>query len=75
MHTIPLLKQGIGKMYVTLDFIRNRLVKLWVNRIKRELQNEKFLATVELEPTNSRLLDWCSYRLRHGTISTVNSYR
>ena len=28
-------------MYVTLDFIRNRLVKLWGTRRKRELQNEQ----------------------------------
>ena len=35
-------------MYVTLDFIRNRLVKLLRTQRKQELQNEnkKFLPTV-----------------------------
>ena len=44
-------------MYVTFFFIRNRFVKLWSTRRTRELQNEKFLSTVGLKPTTSRLLD------------------
>ena len=47
-------------MYVKLDFICNRFVKLWGMRRKQELQNEKFLPTVGLEPPTSRLLDWRS---------------
>ena len=37
-------------MYVTLDFILNRFVKLWGTRRKWELLKEKFLPTTALEP-------------------------
>ena len=60
MHTIPLLNQGIGLEYITLHFIRNRLVKLWGTRKRGELQYEKFLPTMGLKPTISCLLDWRS---------------
>ena len=56
-----------SEMYVMIDFNRNNLVKLKGTLRKRELQNEKFLPTVGLEPTISRLLDWRSYQLSHGT--------
>ena len=49
-HTIFLLKQGIGKAYVTVDSICTCLFELWATQRKRELQNEKFLSTVGLEP-------------------------
>ena len=40
---------------------------------KRELQNEKFLPIVGLEPTTSCLLDWHSgNRLRHGTVLNID---
>ena len=45
--------------------IRNRLVQMWHTRRKRDLQNEKFLPTVLLEATTSRLLDWHSNKIRH----------
>ena len=45
------------KVYVTVDFICIGWFELWATRRKRELQNEKFLPTVWLEPNIFRLLD------------------
>ena len=39
----------------------------------RELSNKNFFPTAGLKPTTSRLLDWRSNRLRHGTTWTVNN--
>ena len=46
-------------VYETDDFIHNLLVKL-LRHAKNELQNERFLPTVGLEPNTFRLLDWRS---------------
>ena len=75
MHIIPWLNQGIGKVYVIVDFIFTGLVELWVTRRKRELQNEKFFPIVGLDPTTSHLLDWRSNQLRHGTELILDIYR
>ena len=37
-------------MYVTVDFIRNGLVKLWDTREKRELQNENSCPQLDSNP-------------------------
>ena len=52
----PFLKQGIGWVYVMVDFIRIGLLKVCGSRVERELQNVKFLPTVGFEPGTSRLL-------------------
>ena len=71
IHTILLLKHGIDQVYVMLDFIRNRFVKLWSTQNKRESQNQNLLLTVGLAPTTPHLLDWHSIQLRHGTTLIV----
>ena len=59
-HTILYLKQGIGWVYVTVDFISIGWFELFATRRKRELQNEKFLPTAGFERAMSRLLEWRS---------------
>ena len=49
------LKQGIGLVYVLVDFICKGYLELIGTRVERELQNEKFLPTVEFEPGTFRL--------------------
>ena len=64
--TILLLKQDIGQVYATVDFIRIGWFELWDTWKKRKLQNEKFLPTAGLEPTISRLLYLRTNRLLWG---------
>ena len=64
-HIMVQLKQGIGKVYVTIDFICNGLVKLLGRQRNREIHNEQFLPTEGFESSASRLLDWRSNRLCH----------
>ena len=61
-------KQGIGSVYVMVDFICKGYLELIGTRVERELQNEKFLLTVGFEPgpfayeANALPLsheDWC----------------
>ena len=44
------LEQGIGSVYVMVDFICKGYTELSGRRLERELQNEKFLPTVGFEP-------------------------
>ena len=49
------LKQGIGSVYVMVDFICKGYLELSRTRVERELQNEKFFPTVGFEPGAFRL--------------------
>ena len=60
---------------VTLDYIRNRLVKLWDTRKKLALQKEKCLPIVGLEPYIIRLLDLHSIQLHHKNAVRVKQKR
>ena len=48
------LKQGIGLLYVMVDFICKCYLELAGTRVARELQNEKFLPTLGIEPGTVR---------------------
>ena len=77
MHNILKVEQGIrkGYVYVTVDIICIGLFELWNTRRKHELQNDKFLPAVGLEPITSRLLEWCFDQLRHRTVVSEVTYR
>ena len=49
------LKQGIGSVYVMVDFICKGYLELSGTRAKRELQCNKFFPTVGFEPGTFRL--------------------
>ena len=58
-------KQGIGSVYVMVDFICMGLLALWETRVEQEFQNQTFLPKVGVEP--------CTFRLRSdcATISDI----
>ena len=49
------LEKGIGAVYVMIYFICNGCLELSGLQVERELQNEKFLPTVEFGPGAFRL--------------------
>ena len=55
--SVPLLylKQGIGSVYVMVDFICKDYLELSGTRFEYELQNEKFLPAIGFEPGTFRL--------------------
>ena len=72
IHNILQLKQawyrlgvchGWFHLYWLTQAVSHANRELYIVGRKRELQNEKFLPTVGLETTISRLLDWCPNRL------------
>ena len=62
-------------MYVTLDSFVIALSSCEAREesVTQELQNENVLPTMGLELTTSRLQDWRSFQISHGTILIVNS--
>ena len=68
------LKQGIGNVYATADFICIGIVEMCCTQNKQELQNEKFLSTVIFDPGTSRFLDKMLYPLRHGATWNIIIY-
>ena len=57
-----------------VDVICIGLVERRGTRSKSKVVNEKFLPRVGLDPTTSRLLDWRSNQLRHGTDLMLDFY-
>ena len=74
IHIIPQLKQGIGKLYATIDFI-NGFIEMRGTRSKQELQNEKFLFKSCVRTRYLPLTRQTCYPLHHEADLIVNNYR
>ena len=66
------LKQGIGLVYVMLDFIGIGLLELQGTQSRREIQNEK-LSTVGVEPNTFR--SRCRRVTNRATRSNIHAFK